>query len=99
MDVKAISQTQRIVVNPSTMSVSVINAGPPGPAGPQGLPGASTVFPFTPILLTYDVTWPDADVPDTTPVIWVQPNAGGSAPPAGGRPGREPGDLVFIKQP
>ena len=32
-EVKVISRTQRIVVNPSTKSVSVINAGPQGPAG------------------------------------------------------------------
>lgn len=35
-NVTVISRTQRIVVDPATSSVSVINAGPRGPAGPMG---------------------------------------------------------------
>lgn len=37
-DIKVVSQTQRIVINPATSSISVINAGPVGPSngGPGG---------------------------------------------------------------
>lgn len=42
--VTVISQTQRIVVNPSTSSVSVINAGPMGPTGVTGPSEAAAVL-------------------------------------------------------
>lgn len=49
--------------------------------------------------ITYSGSWPSAaGVPSGKTVLWIQPNVGGSAPPAGGRPGRAPGDLVFIRQ-
>ncbi len=38
-NIVAISQTQKIIVNPATQAVSVVNAGPPGPPGIQGIPG------------------------------------------------------------
>jgi hypothetical protein len=38
-EVNVLSRSQLIVVNPTTRSVSVINAGPQGPGGIQGLPG------------------------------------------------------------
>jgi hypothetical protein len=41
--------------------------------------------------------WPDPGVDDTVRVEWIQTVSGGSAPPAGGRPGREPGDLVWLR--
>lgn len=36
MNNSIVSQTQKIIVNPHTQSVAVINAGPMGPAGPTG---------------------------------------------------------------
>lgn len=35
-DINVTNQTQKIIVDPSTTSVSVINAGPIGPSGPPG---------------------------------------------------------------
>ncbi len=40
--IEVLSRTQRIVVS-SNKSVSVINAGPPGPRGWEGLPGSDAV--------------------------------------------------------
>lgn len=40
-DILVISSTQRIVVNPASGSISVINAGPMGPTGARGLDGAA----------------------------------------------------------
>lgn len=36
-------KTQRIVVNPTTGSVSVVNAGPQGPTGPAGSVNQATL--------------------------------------------------------
>lgn len=54
----------------------------------------------SPLVLTYTGgAWPSAaGVSATRCVMWIQPNIGGTSPPAGGRPGRAPGDLVFIRQ-
>lgn len=38
-DIVVISQTQRIVVDPATQVISIINAGPQGPGGPEGVQG------------------------------------------------------------
>lgn len=35
-EINVISRTQTIIVEPTSGSVSVINAGPPGPGGPTG---------------------------------------------------------------
>lgn len=54
----------------------------------------------TPFIITFTSgSWPSAaGVAAGRSVMWIQPNIGGSSPPAGGRPGRAPGDLVFIRQ-
>lgn len=40
-EINVVSRTQQIIVEPSSASVSIINAGPPGgPPGPQGPPGS-----------------------------------------------------------
>jgi hypothetical protein len=36
-EINVVSRTQVIMVEPSSGTVSVINAGPPGPAGPVGV--------------------------------------------------------------
>jgi microcystin-dependent protein len=41
--ITSVSQTQRIVVNPSGQSIGVVNAGPIGPTGPPGLPGLTMI--------------------------------------------------------
>jgi hypothetical protein len=53
-----------------------------------------------PPVLTYTGSaWPSASgFTSEQVVIWVQPVVGGPAPTGGGRPGREPGDLVFMAQ-
>lgn len=43
-NVRVLSQTQRLVVNPATSSVSITNAGPPGPAGPEGFSDVESVL-------------------------------------------------------
>jgi hypothetical protein len=40
-EINATQSTQRIVVDLPTRTASVIKAGPPGPAGPQGIPGGT----------------------------------------------------------
>lgn len=58
---------------------------------------AAALVAATPVVITYTAgAWPAAS--GSRPVLWVQPNIGGTAPPAGPRPGRLPGDLVFIRQ-
>ena len=49
---RVLSRAQRIVIDPSTQSVSVINAGPPGPAGVPGPSEASLVLDTDGQLLT-----------------------------------------------
>jgi len=54
-----------------------------------------------PTFIQYDSVgnvWPEATVGASVPVLWIQPNIDGSSPPSGGRPGREPGDIVLIAQ-
>jgi hypothetical protein len=46
-EINVIQRTQNIIVEPSSGSVSVINAGPAGPSGPQG-PGGGPVGPQGP---------------------------------------------------
>lgn len=50
--IKVISQTQRVVIDPATQSVSVINSGPPGPAGVPGPSEASLILDTDGQLLT-----------------------------------------------
>ncbi len=38
-EINVISRTQTIIVEPTSSAVSIINAGPMGPTGPQGLTG------------------------------------------------------------
>lgn len=54
----------------------------------------------SPPVLTYTGSaWPSASAYTSSQVvIWVQPVVGGPAPATGGRPGRAPGDLVFMAQ-
>ncbi len=40
-EIKVRQLNQRLIVNPSTRSVAIIQGGPQGPAGPQGPPGAN----------------------------------------------------------
>jgi hypothetical protein len=42
-EINVVSRTQRIIVDPASSSVSVINAGPQGPGGPAGAPGGVTL--------------------------------------------------------
>jgi hypothetical protein len=51
-----------------------------------------------PTFISFNGTWPDATVSASVVVVWIQPNIDGSSPPSGGRPGREPGDIVLIAQ-
>lgn len=51
-NIKVVSSTQRIVVNPATSSVSVINAGPIGPRGFVGPSEAATILTTNGDLLT-----------------------------------------------
>ena len=39
-EVQVLSRTQRIIID-STASVTIVNAGPPGPPGINGQPGAT----------------------------------------------------------
>lgn len=140
-DIRVLARTQRLVLDPATQAISVINAGPIGPRGlgtgggdgdivvldednfasdsPVNPPsqqstkayilarGYQTASQVNALILasaatytiTYSGTWPSAaGIPAGKTVMWIQPNVGGSAPPAGGRPGRAPGDLVYIRQ-
>lgn len=38
-NIQVLSKTQRIVVDPATKAISIVNAGPPGPPGVDGAPG------------------------------------------------------------
>jgi hypothetical protein len=52
-NLQVILSTQRIIVDPPTLAVSIVYAGPVGPPGPQGLAGVhagSTPPPDTTIL-------------------------------------------------
>lgn len=51
-NITVISQTQRIVLDPATSSVSVINTGPPGPPGMTGPSEAATILTVDGQLLT-----------------------------------------------
>lgn len=141
-DIRVQSVTQRLILDPATQSISIVNAGPVGPPGFGGDGGGGSDIvvldedtfvsnsPVNPpsqqstkafilslgyqtstqvnalimassasITITYSGTWPSAaGIPSGKTVLWIQPNVAGSAPPAGGRPGRAPGDLVFIRQ-
>lgn len=46
-EINVLSRTQIIIVEPTSGSVSVINAGPQGPAGPAGTGGGSSYTPPT----------------------------------------------------
>jgi hypothetical protein len=41
-EINVVQRTQYIIVEPSSASVSVINAGPVGPAGPAAIPPGGT---------------------------------------------------------
>lgn len=141
-DIRVLTFTQRLVLDPATQSITIVKAGPVGPPGMGGGGGGDgdiTVLdednfasnsPVNPpsqqstkafilslgyqtstqvnalimassasITITYSGSWPSASgIPSGKTVLWIQPNVGGTAPPAGGRPGRAPGDLVFIRQ-
>ena len=61
-ELNVVSRTQRIIVEPSSRSVSVINAGPIGPAGPAGshpIPAGGTTGQVLKKLSNadYDVGW------------------------------------------
>lgn len=43
-EIKVRQLTQRVVVNPTTKGVSVINSGPVGPPGPPGSNGAAIAY-------------------------------------------------------
>jgi len=63
--------------------------------------GAARTSLDVPSFILYDDVedeWPEATVAASVPVMWIQPNIDGSSPPSGGRPGREPGDIVLIAQ-
>lgn len=42
-NITSVSQTQKIIVNPATKSISLQLAGPMGPAGPPGVPGLTMI--------------------------------------------------------
>jgi hypothetical protein len=42
--IRVSSATQKIIVNPVTQAIAIVNAGPPGPPGPPGPSGAGYDF-------------------------------------------------------
>jgi hypothetical protein len=62
----------------------------------EWFPYSGVTVPSVPFIY-YDETaeaWPSCDEPGT--VMWVQTLRDRPLPPAGGRPGREPGDMVMV---
>jgi hypothetical protein len=56
-NIKVVSQTQRIIVNPATSSISVINAGPPGPSGIAGPRNVQFVSATAPTAISVGDQW------------------------------------------
>lgn len=75
-DINVISQTQRIIVDSASGTISIINAGPVGPTGPEGPEGPAgtggTVdISGTPVVGDY-AKWTDADTIEGRSFIEVQ---------------------------
>lgn len=87
-ELNVLQRTQRIVVEPTSRSVSVINAGPIGPTGPQGEPGepgeAENGIPpgGEPDEILAKVTGDDYDA------AWVAAPAAANGVPTGGTAGQ-----------
>lgn len=70
-DINVVSKTQKIIVDPASSSVSVINAGPIGPGGSDGADGIGMGTGVTDVEAITQAAYDALSPPDATTIYLI----------------------------